>query len=105
MAFKSGQLQKSDKIFISSSATGKDIGEIMNLTPHVMYGMGATFFYHGLEFNNVNSSITSLSISNNVTQNASRDIHDEFANPSELDALSGLGAVSINLIRWGMGIY
>lgn len=101
-AFKSGQLQKSDKIFITSSATGKDMNEIMALTPQVLYGMYATFFYGGLEFNNVNSTITSLSISNNVTHNVSGDINDNLISQSELN---GSDSIPIKLIGLDVGLY
>ena len=104
-AFDSGELQKSNKIFITSSAAGKDMGEIMDLTPQLLYGISATFFYNGLEFNNVNRSDTSFSVYNDFTQKTSNDIHDNFISVSELNNLPVLGSIPIKLIGLDLGIY
>lgn len=105
LAFENGQLQKSDKIFITSSAAGKDMDEIMDLTPHFLYGMSATFFYNGLEFNNINRDDTSMSVSNNFTKNVSQDINDNLISDSQLNNLPLLGSIPIKLIGLDMGIY
>lgn len=104
-AFASGQLQKSDEIFITSSANGKNMSEIMALTPYVLSGMDMTFFYHGMEFNNVNHSQSSLMVSNNVTKNVSRDISDNLAKQSEIDNSSGIDLIAMKLIYMDVGIY
>ena len=104
-AFASGQLQKSDEIFITSSANGKNMSEIMDLTPYVLSGMDMAFFYHGIEFNNVNHSQSSLVVSNNVTKNVTHEIHDELSIQSELDNPSGLNWISFKLIDLDLGIY
>lgn len=104
-AFDNGKLQKSDDIFITSSANGKNMGEILALTPYVLFGIDTTFFYQNLEFNNVSNSVSSLLISDNVTKNISQDVHDNFITQAELDNLSNIESIPIKLIGYDIGIY
>lgn len=104
-AFDNGTLKKSDKIFITSSANGKDVDEIFELTPYVASGLEMTFFYDGFEVNNANNKITSFYMSNDMSKNASRDIHDSFIKESELKELSAFEVLPIILIGFDISVY
>lgn len=104
-AFKSGELKKSDKIFITSSANGKDMNEISELKPYILSGIEMTFFYKGFEFNNMNNKMSSFFVSNVVTNNASHDIHDSLTTKSGLNNSSPVDSLPLVLIGLDVAIY
>ena len=58
-AFNNGSLQKSNKIFITSSLIGKDINEIFDLKPLLFKGLKTTLFFEDFNLQDQPYNITS----------------------------------------------
>lgn len=48
--FANGSLEKSDKIFITSSLNGISFDEILKLTPNIQQALDIVMFYSGISF-------------------------------------------------------
>ena len=84
-AFENGSLKKSEKIFITSSANGKDIGEISELSPFLVHGLRATLFFEKFKYGAIpdNGPTTVTDPSNN--ENYESDLNDHLSVQKELD--------------------
>lgn len=103
-AFDNGYINKSDKIFISSSIPGKDINEIFALSPYIGYGLSAALFYEGFSYENLPFGGTSLNVSED-SKNIEKDLNDHLITENEYVNLSFLDKFTLDLIKINGLIY
>ena len=104
-SFNNGSLKASEKIFITSSANGKDLNEIFEFNPIFTHGIKATLFYEGFDYENIpNVNPTSLSNSVNINYIGS-DLNDHLTTQKELDNPSFLEEIASNLVSINGIIY
>lgn len=103
-AFKDGSLNKSDKIFITSSLPGKDIGEIFSIIPYIGYGLNATLFYEGFNYDLVPTGGSSLLDTDNNTD-IETDLNDHLILRNELENMSFSDTIPLDLIKLDGAIY
>lgn len=77
-AFENGTIEKSDKIFISESANGKSLNEILELYPYILSGIKANLFYEGITINDVPLDGTTFTNTNGQTEYTELILNDNF---------------------------
>ena len=77
-AFKNGTLEKSDKIFITESATGKSLDEIKKLIPYIIAGFKINLFYDNIASKDLalNNAETTYKYTNDKTESAEIILND-----------------------------
>ena len=106
MAFENGSLDKSDKIFITRSAAGKDIDEIIALKPLIVSGLKNGLFYEGIDANiELTDYSSSFYSSSKLTNKSEKDLNDELITKEEYWSLPLINRLGIRLIELDVSIY
>lgn len=105
-SFEKGTLNKSDKIFITSSASGKSIEEIFDLKPLISSGLKIALFYNGIEVNTIPlDERSSFNSSEKIVKHTENDLNDNIITQSEFNNFSLIQKMPIKLIELDIIIY
>lgn len=77
-AFENGTLEKSDKIFISSSATGRSIDELNQIIPYIIEGLKNNLFYENIVYEAYPIPNTTNTVINAQTEYTELVLNDNF---------------------------
>lgn len=77
-AFENGTLEKSDKIFISSSATGRSVDELGQMTPYIIEGLKNNLFYENIYYEAYPIPNTTNTVINAQTEYTELVLNDNF---------------------------
>lgn len=101
-AFENGSLDESSKIFITSSANGKNLTEIEEIIPYIISGFKTCMFYNTLEIYDQPIHDSSQMINNKDTKIVSSSLNDDInkAKNSEVIGMEKLDIVIYQCISY-----
>lgn len=82
-AFENGDLNKSDKIFITHSANGKTFDEVKGIKIYCFYALDFILFNHNVEYQKYMPG-TSKDVSNKLTVSVGKTVNENLSTPKEL---------------------
>ena len=103
-AFDSGKLNKSDKIFITSSADGKSLSQIQDIGPFITSGIECCVLYKYIDFGN-SSFDSSRIMSNNRVKDVENDLNQHLVTQNEIDNPSITQKLAFDFIKFDIGFY
>ena len=98
-AFENGDLNKSSKIFITSSANGKNSTEITEMIPYVISGFKTCMLYNTIEIYNEPIHDSSQLINNKDTKIVAATLNDDI-NKEQNNAVIGLEKLDILIYQF-----
>ncbi|WP_299524953.1 hypothetical protein [uncultured Methanobrevibacter sp.] len=97
-AFENGKLNKSSKIFITSSANGKNSTEINEMIPYIISGFKTCMFYNTIEIYDEPIHDSSQIINNKDTKVVSSTLNDDINKPKN-ELVIGLEKLNIAIYQ------
>lgn len=77
-AFENGTLEESDKIFITSSATGKSVDELSQMIPYIIWGLKTNLFYENIGYETGPIPTSTNTVANAQTEYGELVLNDNF---------------------------
>ncbi len=104
-AFASGKLNKSDRIFITSSATGKTLDEVFGLKPYITSAVKSCVFYKDLLIEDYPIPGSSQLVSNEVTSNTESILNEKLVTQENMNNPTFGEYISLELMKLDIKIY
>ena len=105
IAFDNGKLNKSDKIFITSSANGKTLDEIIKLEPYMTSGIKSCIFYKDLIIGENPLPESSQVVSNDNTRNTEKILNEKLITQNDMNNPGFSEYISLKFMKLDLKIY